>query len=41
MGDDRYLAPDIAKAADLVGSGALARASGLPLPSLSGPEGSV
>lgn len=41
MGDDRYLAPDIAKAADLVGSGALARASGLPLPSLSGPEGSL
>ncbi len=41
MGDDRYLAPDIATAAELVGSGALARASGLPLPSLSGPEGSV
>lgn len=39
MGDDRYLAPDIATAAELVGGGALTRASGLPLPSLSGPEG--
>ena len=41
MGDDRYLAPDIATAAELVGGGALTRASGLPLPSLSGPEGGV
>ena len=34
MEDDRYLAGDIAAAAGLVGSGALARAAGEPLPEL-------
>ena len=34
LGDDRYLAPDLAAAAALVGSGALARASGVDLPTL-------
>jgi histidine ammonia-lyase len=33
--DDRYLAPDIAAAADLVRSGALAAATGAALPTLS------
>jgi histidine ammonia-lyase len=33
---DRYLAPDIAAAADLVRSGALARTAGVDLPSLEG-----
>lgn len=35
MGDDRYMAPDLAAAAALVGSGALAEAAGIALPSLS------
>ncbi len=35
MGDDRYMAPDLAAAAALIGSGALAQASGLALPELS------
>jgi histidine ammonia-lyase len=34
LGDDRYLAPDLAAAAQLIASGALARASGLALPPL-------
>ena len=34
LGDDRYLAPDLAAAARLIASGALARASGIPLPTL-------
>ncbi|GHC50683.1 histidine ammonia-lyase [Neogemmobacter tilapiae] len=34
MGDDRYLAPDLAAAAALVGSGELASAGGLALPEL-------
>ena len=34
LGDDRYLAPDLAAAARLIGSGDLARAAGLPLPTL-------
>jgi histidine ammonia-lyase len=33
---DRYLAPDIAAAADLARSGALARIAGVDLPSLGG-----
>ena len=35
MGDDRYLAPDLAAAAHLIGSGALAHAAGVALPALS------
>ena len=35
LGDDRYLAPDLAVAARLIGDGSLARAAGLPLPPLS------
>jgi histidine ammonia-lyase len=35
LGDDRYLAPDLAAAAGLIGTGALAQASGLALPGLS------
>ena len=35
LGDDRYLAPDLAAAARLIGNGALAQASGLALPELS------
>jgi histidine ammonia-lyase len=31
LGDDRYLAPDIAKACDLIASGAVVRAAGLSL----------
>ncbi|GLS86049.1 histidine ammonia-lyase [Cypionkella aquatica] len=34
MGDDRYMAPDLAAAADLIASGALAAASALTLPTL-------
>ena len=34
MGDDRYMAPDLAAAAALIGSGALAEAAGVTLPSL-------
>jgi histidine ammonia-lyase len=34
LGDDRYMAPDLAKAAALIGSGALAEAAGLALPPL-------
>ena len=34
LGDDRYLAPDLAAAARLIGSGALAAAAQVPLPSL-------
>ena len=34
MGDDRYLAPDLAAAAGLIGSGALAQAAGVALPVL-------
>ena len=34
LGDDRYLAPDLAAAARLIGSGALAQAAGLSLPTL-------
>ena len=34
LGDDRYMAPDLAAAARLIGSGALAQASGLALPEL-------
>ncbi len=34
LGDDRYLAPDLAAAARLVGTGTLARASGVSLPIL-------
>ncbi len=36
LGDDRYLAPDLAAAARLIGSGELATASGLPLPEVWG-----
>ena len=35
LGDDRYLAPDLQAAAALIANGALADASGLPLPLLS------
>lgn len=35
LGEDRYLAPDLQAAARLIGSGALALASGLVLPELS------
>ena len=35
LGDDRYLAPDLAAAGRLIGDGALAQASGLALPELS------
>ncbi len=35
LGDDRYLAPDLTAAAQLIGSGALAQAAALPLPPLS------
>ena len=35
LGEDRYLAPDLARAAELIGSGALASACGLTLPELS------
>ncbi len=35
LDDDRYLAPDLARAADLVAKGALSRATGLTLPPLS------
>ena len=34
LGDDRYLAPDLAAAAHLIGSGALANAAGIALPVL-------
>jgi histidine ammonia-lyase len=34
MGDDRYMAPDLAAAARLIGDGALARAAAIPLPVL-------
>lgn len=34
LGDDRYMAPDLAAAAGLIGSGALALATGLELPRL-------
>jgi histidine ammonia-lyase len=34
MGEDRYMAPDLAAAARLIAGGDLARAAGLPLPSL-------
>ena len=34
MGDDRYMAPDLAAAADLIATGALAQASALTLPTL-------
>jgi histidine ammonia-lyase len=34
MGEDRYLAPDLARAADLVAKGALSKAAGTPLPRL-------
>ena len=34
LGDDRYLAPDLAAAADLIATGALTLATGLPLPRL-------
>ena len=34
MGDDRYMAPDLAAAAALIGSGALAEEAGVSLPSL-------
>ncbi|MFC3181916.1 histidine ammonia-lyase [Cypionkella sinensis] len=34
MGDDRYMAPDLAAAADLIATGALATASALTLPTL-------
>ena len=34
MGDDRFMAPDLAAAATLIASGALAAAAGLPLPPL-------
>jgi histidine ammonia-lyase len=34
LGADRYLAPDLAAAAWLIGSGALAAAAGLTLPEL-------
>jgi histidine ammonia-lyase len=35
LGDDRYLAPDLEAASRLIASGALAGASGLPMPELS------
>ena len=35
LGDDRYLAPDLVAAAQLVASGEIAAATGLPLPDLS------
>jgi histidine ammonia-lyase len=35
LGDDRYMAPDLVAAARLIGSGALAAASGLAMPDLS------
>ena len=35
MGQDRYLAPDLARAAALVADGSLAQAAGIPLPALS------
>ncbi|OYU38849.1 MAG: histidine ammonia-lyase [Pseudorhodobacter sp. PARRP1] len=34
MGDDRYMAPDLAAAADLIATGALTKASALTLPTL-------
>ena len=34
MGDDRYLAPDLAAAANLIATGALTAATGLLLPDL-------
>ena len=34
LGDDRYLAPDITAAAELIASGALTDAAGIPLPTL-------
>ena len=34
LDDDRHLAPDIAKAADLVRSGAIVAAAAMPLPEL-------
>lgn len=34
LGDDRYLAPDLARGADLVADGALSRATGIALPTL-------
>jgi histidine ammonia-lyase len=38
LGEDRFLAPDIADAAAMVREGALVKAAGLPLPSLAGDE---
>ena len=34
LADDRYLAPDLAAAADLIATGALTHAAGIPLPTL-------
>jgi histidine ammonia-lyase len=34
LGDDRYLAPDLAHAAALVANGALSKATGINLPDL-------
>ena len=34
LGDDRFIAPDLAAAANLIASGALADAAGIPLPTL-------
>ena len=34
LADDRYLAPDLAAAADLIATGALTHAAGIPLPNL-------
>jgi histidine ammonia-lyase len=34
LDDDRYLAPDLARAATLVAEGALSKAAGIPLPDL-------
>ena len=34
LGDDRYLAPDLAKAAALVAAGALSTATGIQMPAL-------
>ena len=36
LGEDRYLAPDLEAAAEIVASGALCRAAGVPLPDLAG-----
>ena len=34
LGDDRYLAPDLANCAALIATGALTHAAGIPLPKL-------